>query len=506
MRRQRMNVHRWVLLCTMLALCLPGGAWAQTFSSGSTGAQGAFPPTGGIAPPTGTTTFTISLTDGKLYYYNGSWTNVTLPNVPDGGFRDGILNFTTINIPSGSAVYISRNASNTPVVLLATGNVTLAGTIDVSGTSASTWGRPGPAGPGGFGGGAGSDGITSNAGGIGLGPGGGGGASGSVNGGVYTGGGGGGYGTSGTAGNVYYTGNTPGAGGATYGSSNLRPIVGGSGGGGGVGNVPSATGGGGGGGGGAIVIASSTSIAITGSPAIRANGGDGGTGSYGGGGAGSGGAIRLIAPTISGSGTLVAQGGNGGGWGGGTGGNGRIRLEATTLSYSGNSTPFAVAGLPQSIFPSTGQPTLAIASIGGLPAPVFPAGSFVATPDVLLPTGSTNPVAVVLTATNVPIGTAVQLTATPQIGSKSTATCSLLDGSLASSTCTASLSISLTQTNVLTASATFPLVASTGEGPVYAEGEEVKWVKLAAAFGGASTLTYVTASGREVPAELTAAP
>jgi len=48
--------------------------------------------------------------------------------------------------------------------------------------------------------------------------------------------------------------------------------------------------------------------------------------------------------------------------------------------------------------------------------------------------------------------------------------------------------------------AIFPLVASAGEGPVYAEGEEVKWVHVASTLGGPSTLTYITATGKEVPA------
>jgi hypothetical protein len=98
------------------------------------------------------------------------------------------------------------------------------------------------------------------------------------------------------------------------------------------------------------------------------------------------------------------------------------------------------------------------------------------------------------------MGMTVQLTATPQSGSKTTASCTLLDGTPASSSCTASISIALTQTNILTASAVFPLVASTGEGPTYAEGEEVKWVRVASTLGGTSTVTYITATGKEVPA------
>jgi len=79
-------------------------------------------------------------------------------------------------------------------------------------------------------------------------------------------------------------------------------------------------------------------------------------------------------------------------------------------------------------------------------------------------------------------------------------------GTLGSATATASLTISLTQPNVLTATATFPLVASAGSGPIYAdgsvpgliEGEEVTHLKVVAVLGGPSQLTYLTRSGREV--------
>ena len=132
--------------------------------------------------------------------------------------------------------------------------------------------------------------------------------------------------------------------------------------------------------------------------------------------------------------------------------------------------------------------------------PANPVGSVLAAPDVLLPVGTGSSVAVTVTASNVPIGTTVQLTAAPQSGNRTTAYCALLDGSQASSSCTASISIQPTQTNILMASAVFPLVASAGEGPVYAEGEEVKWVRVASTLGGPSTVTYITATGKEVPA------
>ncbi len=456
------------LLLGMLLLGLPAPPiGAETFNSGSTGADGAFNPPGSV--PAGTTV-------------NGSTYTVPLP-------ATGIYNFTTINVASGLTVTFARNAANTPVFLLATGNITITGTIDVSGSVAPSGGfQPGRGGPGGFDGGIGADGLTTNLGGAGLGPGGGGG--GTANG---LGGAPGGYGTAGQAG--YYLYCASGAGPA-YGSSLLRPILGGSGGGGASGSLGVGYGGGGGGGGGAVQIASSTQITLTGT--IRANGGNGGGGSgqsYQGG-PGSGGAIRLTAPTITiTNGFLYAQGGSSCG----SGGAGRIRLEGSTVTYSGQVNPMPSVSLPQPVFPGTGMPALAISTIGGITVPPNPAGSALQPPDVLLPVGTANPVPVLLTASNVSVGATVQVVAIPQNGAPTTATCSLA-GTLASTTCTANLNISLPQTNVVTASATFPLLASAGEGPLYVEGEEVTHVKVAAVLGGPSTATYLTRSGREVAA------
>jgi len=446
------------LLALGLLLALPRGSAAQAFSSGSTGADGPFNPT----------------------------SNMTLTLPPN-----GVFNFTTINIPSGVTVRFLRNAANTPVILLATGNVVLNGLLDVSGSTAGQYGRPGAGGPGGYDGGIGADGITTATGSVGLGPGGGGGGP-AGNGS----GGGGSYATAGAAGG--------GGGGATYGGVTLRPIVGGSGGGGGGGALGSTIGGGGGGGGGAILIASSTSITIhsvdyynRAQTVIQANGGNGTAGvpgmSAGAGGAGSGGAIRLIAPTITGTSVLDARGGSSYDIGAG-----RVRLEASNLAFTGSSNPLAATGYLQPVFPAAGQPRLAIASAAGIAAPEAPRGTFLDPPDILLPAGTTNPIEVVLTAGNMPLGTVIQVMAAPQSGGRVTATSTGLAGSVASSTATASLSLNLSQTSILTATATYALVAGAGEGPLYAEGEEVTHVTVAAVFGGASTVTYLTRSGREV--------
>lgn len=69
-------------LSMVLSLCAAAPSLAQTFNSGSTGSLGAFAPT----------------------------INTTIALPPD-----GVLNYTTVNIPSGVTVTFTPNAANTPV-------------------------------------------------------------------------------------------------------------------------------------------------------------------------------------------------------------------------------------------------------------------------------------------------------------------------------------------------------------------------------------------------------
>lgn len=411
------------------------------FVSGSTGADGAFSPTANIS--------------------------VQIP-------ESGILNYTTVNIPSGVTVTFRKNTANTPVYILATGDVTIAGTISVNGGSTYNVTTPGNGGPGGFNGGYG--GASSQAGGKGMGPGGGGGSSSS---GCPA--GGGGFGAAGGT----YTG--CGAGGSTYGSARLIPLIGGSGGGGCGGSTSSSTYGGGGGGG-AILIASSANINVTGS--ILANGGDG----YSSAGGGSGGAIRLIANTIIGSGSISARGGDLGN--SSVGGKGRIRLEAFTNNFTPGTDPQYTYGQPSVVFPSN-IPSLAITSIAGVTIPAASTASY-SQPDVLLPNTTTNPVAVAVAASNIPIGTTVAITVTPQFGNSSSANATL-SGTNSSSTGSANVNLSTTYSNVITARATFTLLAS-----LYYENEKIGRVRVATRMGGESETVYITESGREIRAELIA--
>lgn len=437
-------MRRTTALGLLLLAALPAWSprvWAQTFDSGSSGVDGAFAPSSDVT--------------------------VTLP-------PSGVLQYTTVNVPAGVTVRYARNGANTPVTLLATGAVTIAGTIDISGGAGGNgvsgtrlgW-SAGSGGPGGFDGGAGSNGITSTIGGAGLGPGGGG-ASTSV-------GGGGGF---------LSPGGNAGAGGAlgggAYGNETLLPLIGGSGGaGGGVAFGSSAAGGGGGGG--AILIASSSMLTLSGT--IRAPGGKGGDGISAGGG-GSGGAVRLVATTLAGTGSIDVRGGALGfsGVAAGVGASGRIRLEGyvRTAVLQTNAIPPSIAN-PSAVALATG-PRLAITSVGGMAAPAFPSGSFGA-PDVTLPAGTANPVTVTLAGANVPPGTSVVLTVTGQTGG-SVSTMATLSGSPASSTATASVTVPTDRPCVLLATATFTLTAGTGHGPVLVEGEAVERVRVTAAWGG----------------------
>lgn len=455
-------------------MLLYGFSVAFAFNSGSTGSLGAFSPT--------------------------TNTEVELP-------ADGILNYTTVNIPTAITVTFKQNAANTPVYILATGDVTVAGTINVNGANANLI-YSGRSGHGGFEGGLGGTPIDGSnpalRGGKGLGPGGGNPGS------VSTlplseasgAGGGGGFGSNGSTGGGNSTYSPPGTGGGSYGNMRILPLIGGSGGAGGAGSAHTSyknAGGAGGGGGGAILIASSGTITVTGS--ITATGGNGGganpANSYaGGGGGGTGGAIKLMAQTISGNGTISAAGGTGGagGYGGGAGGSGRIRFEADLVTRTAATTPIHTYGYPGTVF-VTNIPTLRITSVGGVNVPATPSGKY-GSPDIILPSTTTNPVTINVTAANIPVGTSVSVTASPEYGA-STSASGTLSGTSSSSTASVSITLSTSYQCILMAQATF-----TVQTAMYYDGEKIDKVRVAAAMGGESEAVYITEKGKEIPAEI----
>lgn len=392
-----------------LAISIP--AWGQTFSSGSTGADGA-----------------LNVTSGMV--------TVALP-------ASGVLNYTTVNVAAGATLNFANNLANTPVIMLAQGNVTIAGTISLSAN-----GRV--AGPGGFDGGdAGYPGTA------GWGPGG------------------------GAPGQCC---SAPGNG-QWVGPLSLFPNIGGSGGGGTYGYCGNGDGYDvGGGGGGAITIASSTSIAINGT--IVANGVSVLTSwpCYYSGAVGANGAVRLVANSINVGGSVSAS---------------VFRMEAPTgsNSYTGTGTPPVIATINSKVTPSP-QPTLRIVSIGGSKVPAQSGSSFT-TIDLLLPNSLVDPIAVVVQASHVPVGSPVTISFSNS--PNATFTPATLQGTTTSSSATLSVS-SLNRSGVsyLFVMATFDAsLISKSINPQ--DPDSVSKIEVAAAPGRESSYRFLRRDGSEVP-------
>lgn len=490
---------------------------AHAFDSGSTGADGAL---------------TLAANSGVV--------EIQLP-------ESGILNYTTVSIPTGVTLRFKKNTLNTPVVMLASGNVSIVGTIDISGghgTHSGTAGDgnladdgvPGKGGPGGFDGGRGGSDDTAQRpsiirGGGGLGPGGGKGgiegADGCAAGRYYKYiGGAAGHATNGTEGQA--TGqcgfNPPFAVGRAYGNALLQPILGGSGGGGGRGGI-NYMGSGGGGGGGALLIGTSGILQLTGM--IYADGGGGGvtggvnTGGHGAG--GSGGGVRLVATTLAGGGTVRTIGAclNSTGIAGVVNpyknvyynattqdsifgahlyacGNygaseGRIRLEAESITYTGKTYPAYTTGTPAPVFLSN-VPSLRIASVAGSAVPAIPTGNA----DVVLPADVANPVTVNFETTNVPTGNTIVLKVVPASGDPIEVQSPAIAGTTSAGTTSVQVSLPAGP-SVLQATTTYTVVVAMGDAlSHFAQNERVEKVQLIATLGGgAPQAKLITVSGKE---------
>lgn len=341
---------------------------------------------------------------------------------------DGIFNFSTINIAKGVTLQIPAiEFMVKPIYWLASGNVTINGTIEINGadgnppTTVPSLLSPAVGGAGGYAGGIGGNAtIGPPAPGAGV---------------------GGGVAPTGPA-------NASGANGTFTGNQFLLPFVGGSGGSGGFYGGTGTIGGGGSGGGGALLIASSTSITFGG--VINANGGKpGGVGTTYAGGAGSGGAIELIAPVVAEAGNGDSTCASGGAlWAGAYRGGspGTIRIESTHIEVAtacvgkGGGDPagtatYVTSSNMQVILP-TNQSMIFITSVAGQVPPtgnssfpeIYPEFNF----------GNTSPVAVDVAAAFIPPGTVPQIYVTSLVtGTTQIVPCSALQGSLASSTCSA---------------------------------------------------------------------
>lgn len=454
----------WVVAFLVLTVFLinPQAVLSAPFDSGSTGADGAFAPTAD-----------------------------TILNVPP----SGVFNFITISIPTGITVTFASNSANLPVTILASGDVTIDGTLSANGqdgTSIDTTiltipiGSGGPGGPGGFAGGVGGIAPAWNGGfllncGAGLGPG----AAQIVP----------GLGDVCSCQGSFATTNSCKGKPSAYGNINLLPLIGGSGGTGGLASSSGScvtlgcNGGGGGGGGGAILIASSGTITINGS--ITADGGIGGNG-FRSGGAGSGGAIRLISNALNGTGSISVAGAPP------NGGAGRIRLEANTLSFSGTVNPVATISTP-GLLNLSPIPILSITAIAGVSVPSTATGSF-DSPDIILPSSTSSPVTVNLAASNIPVGTVVAVIVNfKNTSDRSSFNSTPLSGTEASSTATANVFLSTTLPTIIRADAIFTVQTASNPFPKFAEDEKVEKIRVASVLGGKSSISLITESGREVP-------
>jgi hypothetical protein len=228
------------------------------------------------------------------------------------GSTIGIFSFQSFTLAVNAELQV---VGNSPLVILASGDIDIEGGIDVSGTC-----MPGTTvAGGGLGGAAGMPGANPGKGTMG-----GGGAGGSPVGG-FGGGGGGGYGDVGGAGGPSSVAATSGgAAGKLFGDlTAVDFILSGGGGGGGGGGLVVGTSSVGGSGGGAIQIASNGMITLGAGALLNAGGchGSGGT-AAGGGGGGAGGTILIEGRTITlDKDTVLAANGGGGGGGDGSDGN-----------------------------------------------------------------------------------------------------------------------------------------------------------------------------------------
>ena len=407
-----------------LVFSASNAAAQQTFDSGSQGTNGAL-------------NLTLAETNGTIVFNPQS-----MGLVPD---QNNAYHFTTINVESGVTVKMRSDILGTsPVIWLASGDVTIDGTLDLNGEDGHDSDQPfqaAVAGAGGFNGGIGKS--VTNPVSPGYGPGGGNVA---TEAGGLRGGGGAGHFNPGSDG--------PGSlGGNSYGNNFLIPLLGGSGGAGGglesiIAEEINQQGSGGGAGGGAILIASSTQIQVNGS--ISCNGGNGGNkvflpiGDNGGG--GSGGSIHLMANTLTGSGGLYAIRGDGSAYSG-DGSFGRIRNEIFDNLFTGTIIPGPINATPTLVFPLSG-PSVRVVRLSGLSVPpnasasidlpLNPIGSF--TPaDVVI--DEDNNVTFEIEASNIPLGTVVNLTLRNETEGEINFSSTPLAGTEENSTATATTSI-----------------------------------------------------------------
>ena len=327
----------------------------------------------------------------------GTWDTNNSANAGKGIFdpakRAIVFKYSSVNINASRTVTFTNHPSRAPVVWLVQGNVTIAGTLSLNGSSSPGNNLLAEPGPGGFRGGA--NGTLGS--GSGLGPG----------------------GAVPTSSAASYA--------ATYGNPSIIPLIGGSG------------GHGAGSGGGAILIAASGNLQVTGF--ITSTGLSAGFPYYS---ASSGGAIRLVANSISGTGTIDVRN------------DGRIRLEANSVSGNVVTLPQTIAvapATPPTIWPGNDAPTVKITNVDSSAAPAVPTAPLDLAADVGVSTNGAS--TVTIQTTNFPINGFVQVRAAPKFGTAAWTTTVFQSGDATSANWTATVTFP-TGFTTLQARATVP--------------------------------------------------
>jgi len=293
----------------------------------------------------------------------GTWNAPGTTNgVYDGTQWAVVFKPSSLTIDPGVTVTFKNHPSRAPVVFLVSGDVTIAGTMDLNGRYSGVL-TPAEPGPGGFRGAFGASGSLPR--GNGMGPG----------------------ATLGGDGSANHADTTrP----FLYGSKTLIPLVGGSGG----GEVFSRRSSGGG-----AVLIVAQNITIDGT--ISAN-------STAGGATGSGGAIRLVSDRLYGSGFLSAVS---------LGGEGRLRIQANSYIASLRATPDVIAELPGNpvkLWPDASlDASTRILSVGGGSLPSDPRARM-DLPGADSQVATTNSVNVVIETRNLPTNSSVFLRVVPR--------------------------------------------------------------------------------------------
>jgi hypothetical protein len=180
---------------------------------------------------------------------------------------------------------------------------------------------------------------------------------------------------------------------------------------------------------------------------------------------------------------------------------GFVRLEAAINTYTGSITGAAggsFISFPTEPIPGL-SPTLRITSINGTSAPTAPLASMVS-PDITFPSAIEAPVTLEVAASNVPLGTTVNIKVVPATGQPTTATTSGLSGTVATSTAQATVTLP-PGAGVVTASATFNVGGGGGGGGMafgplpLIDGQRPEKVEVVAMADGTSRTYLLAASG-----------